>query len=88
MDGRAGRIRSCIIFKRKRLPNQWYFFDEAGERHFVYANPIKMVLGVYGGSKPEKFLLFVDVDAGWKPYPSISEVADDFNLPFGVGVSS
>jgi hypothetical protein len=75
-----------ILFKRKQLPNQWYFFDEAGERHFVHANPIKMVLGVYGRSKPDKFMLFVDVDAGWQPFPSISEVADDFSLPFGAGV--
>jgi hypothetical protein len=65
--------------------NEWFLVDESGKSYFVPANPLKMVLGVYGGEKPENFLLVVETDAGWKARPLVQPVDGEFRLPFGPG---
>lgn len=78
-----------VLFRDIHRANEWYFFDEFGERHLVYANPIKLVLGVYcNNDKARKFLLAINTDAGWKPMPSLQAVFDGFELEFGAGSKS
>jgi hypothetical protein len=60
--------------------NEWFFFDESGKAYFIPANPTKMILRIYGGGAPGNALVFIDVDAGWKAFPSIKTVPSDFRL--------
>ena len=74
-----------ILVSSRTRPNEWFFLDEDGKSYFVPANPLKIVLGVYGGGKPENFLLVIETDASWKPKPSVQPVDGEFRLPFGPG---
>jgi hypothetical protein len=74
-----------ILFKRHQRANEWYFFDEFGKHYFVEANPMEIVISVYGGNKPEGFLLTIETDTGWHPIPSVRPVPDEFSLSFGAG---
>jgi hypothetical protein len=69
-----------LVFYRPERSNEWFFFDESGAAYFVPANPTKMILRIYGGSAPGNAVVFIDVDAGWKPFPSIKTVSSDFSL--------
>ena len=70
-----------ILFRGATRANEWFFFDENGNKYFISANPIKIVLSLYGATETKTVLIFLDVDAGWNPFPSLEIVDNDYKLP-------
>jgi hypothetical protein len=69
-----------LVFHSSKRSNEWFLFDENGQRYFLQANPTKMLLRIYGGASPGSALVFIDTDAGWNPLPSVQTVPTDFTL--------
>jgi hypothetical protein len=69
-----------LAYHSPNRPNEWFLFDENGERYFLPANPTKMVLHIYGGLSPGAALVFIDTDAAWNPFPLVETVHTDFTL--------
>jgi hypothetical protein len=69
-----------LAFHAPKGENEWFLFDENGQRYFIPANPMKMLLHIYGGAAPGSALAFIDTDAGWNALPSVQTVPKDFTL--------
>jgi hypothetical protein len=69
-----------LAFHAPKGANEWFLFDENGQRYFIPANPTKMLMRIYGGAAPGSALAFIDTDAGWNALPSVQTVPTDFTL--------
>jgi hypothetical protein len=69
-----------LAFRAPVRSNEWFLFDQVGNKHFVPANPIKMILRIYGGVAPGNALVFLNTDAGWNVFPSVKTVPSDHCL--------
>ena len=69
-----------LIFRLPRRANEWFFFDECARKYPLSANPTKMIVRIYGGASPGNALVFVDLDAGWKVFPSVKAVPSIYTL--------
>jgi len=43
-----------VLFRNPRRKNEWYIFDEQGNKHLIYAHNTKMLIGIYGGENNKK----------------------------------
>jgi hypothetical protein len=68
------------VFRRDNRRNEWFFIDENAEKYFRAPDPTKMIVRIYGGPAPGNALVYLDVDAGWNPFPSVKTVPSDFTL--------
>jgi nucleoside phosphorylase len=69
-----------LAFRRPTRANEWFLFDEHGNKHFVPANPAKMIVRLYGGAAPGNALVFLNTDAGWNVFPSVKTIPSDRTL--------
>jgi hypothetical protein len=69
-----------LAFHSPHRANEWFLFDENGQSYFIPANPIKLLLRIYGGAAPGCVLAFINTDAGWNAMPSVETVPTDFVL--------
>jgi len=69
-----------LFFRLPQRANEWFLFDESGRRHYIPADPTKMVLHIFGGAAPGAAEVFIDTDAGWNAMPSVRTVTTDFAL--------
>jgi hypothetical protein len=87
-DNRKGRWRLSrnqpktvpIFFSTPNRRNEWFFFHETGEKYFLPAGRLSLLVGVYGGKMDGKVLLTVEVGDGWRVYPSIKTVDEHYEL--------
>jgi hypothetical protein len=61
-----------ILFVRTQRANEWFFFDENKKQYFIPAHPTELRLRIYGGDEPLAGVLFIDVDAGWNAFPTLT----------------
>jgi hypothetical protein len=73
-----------VIFRGPRR-NEWFFRDPQGNSHFFSAGPAKILLGIYGGRRPQRVLIWIDTGANWTPRITVSDAALDLSLDFGWG---
>jgi nucleoside phosphorylase len=69
-----------LAFRATIRANEWFVFDENGNKYFVPANPTKMIVRIYGGNAPGNALVFLDMDAGWNVFPSVKTTPTDHTL--------
>jgi len=69
-----------LAFRRTARANEWFFIDEDAKAYFRPSNPTKMIVRIYGGPAPGNALVYIDVDAGWNPFPSVRVVPSDYTL--------
>jgi hypothetical protein len=69
-----------LVFHSPIRANEWLLFDEHGQRYFVPADPMKLLLRIHGGLSPGAAVAFINTDAGWNAMPSIETVPMDFVL--------
>ena len=74
-----------LAFRAIIRANEWFLFDENGNKYFVPANPTKMIVRIYGGTAPGNALVFLDTDAGWNVLPSVKTVPSDHTLKDEIG---
>jgi hypothetical protein len=87
-DNRKGRWRLSqnqpktipIFFCAPSRRNEWFFFHETGEKYFLPASPVSLLVGVYGGKMNGKILLTVEVGDDWRVYPSIKTVDANYKI--------
>jgi hypothetical protein len=87
-DNRKGRWRLSqnqpktipIFFSLPNKRNEWFFFHETGEKYFLSAGPVSLLIGVYGGKMNGKILLTVEVGEGWRVFPSIKTVDANYKI--------
>jgi hypothetical protein len=78
--------RVPILFRSAPRTNEMYFFDENGHAYqyppgLYRAEPLSMVLGVYGGRTLGKALVMVGTSEHGKVYTELKIVPDDYKLP-------
>lgn len=54
-----------ILYRNPKRKNEWFLFDENGNRFFTPARPVELVLGIYGGKYNLKEKIDLDVGAEW-----------------------
>lgn len=87
--GRRGRWRLTgrepatipVLYVNAVRKNEWVLIDEALTWHVIPAQPLSLVVGIYGGGSSQKVLVRVSTAEGWQPSSKIEDVADDFVLP-------
>jgi hypothetical protein len=77
---RGQRRAIPLAYRRPNRRNEWFFIDENGKTYFRSADATKMVLRIYGGPAPGNALVYLNIDAGWNPSPSVKTVASDYTL--------
>jgi hypothetical protein len=68
-----------IFFVLRTRKNEWFFIDERGKKYPLTAQPTRVVLHIYGGKETRLVRLFIDVDAGWNPFPRLETVTNQNN---------
>lgn len=74
-----------LAFRATIRANEWFLFDENGNKYFVPANPTKMIVRIYGGTAPGNALIYLDTDAGWNVFPSVKTIPTNHTLADEVG---
>jgi hypothetical protein len=69
-----------LAFHSPIRANEWFLFDENSQSYFIPANPVKLLMRVYGGVLPGSALAFISTDAGWNAMPSVETVPTNFIL--------
>ena len=69
-----------LAFRSPQRANEWFLFDENGQKYLIPADPTKMLVRIYGGAAAGAAEVFIDTDAGWNAMPSVRTVPTDFVL--------
>lgn len=69
-----------VLFRNPTRNNEWFFIDENEKSYFVPFQPLKLIIGIYGGKFSGKALVNILVGDDWQAYPSLKIMPDDFVL--------